>query len=143
MNRPELEIVTDRSRINASLVHAILADTYWANSRTPEQTELCISNSTPFAVFDGDELIGFARVISDRIALAYLLDVYVVPSRRGAGIGTQLTNSILTHPFFATVQRWMLRTSDAQKLYSRFGFELVTPDDTLMVLDRAAEPDIG
>lgn len=118
----------------------MLADTYWASNRTPEQTELCLLNSTPFAVFDGDELVGFARVISDRITLAYLLDVYVVPDRRGAGIGTQLTKSILNHPSFEAVQRWMLRTSDAQRLYSRFGFELVTADDTLMVLDRDANP---
>lgn len=137
---PELEIVTDRQRIDASVVHAILAETYWANRRTLEQTEICIANSTPFAVFEGPDLVGSARVISDRIALAYLLDVYVIPSRRGIGIGTLLTNTILTHPFFAAVQRWMLRTSDAQSLYAGFGFRLVCPDDTLMVLERTHEP---
>lgn len=142
MTTPELEITTDRSRIDASVVHAILAETYWASSRTLSQTELCISNSTPFAVFDGDELIGFARVISDRLTLAYLLDVYIVPSRRGTGLGTQLTELILTHPFFASVQRWMLRTTDAQRLYSRFGFKLVAQGDTLMVFDRTADSNI-
>ncbi|MCC7339320.1 MAG: GNAT family N-acetyltransferase [Pirellulaceae bacterium] len=68
--------------------------------------------------------------------------MYIVPSRRGSGIGTQLTNSILTHPFFASVQRWMLRTTDAQRLYSRFGFKRVAQGDTLMVFDRTAESNI-
>ncbi|MEM9644139.1 MAG: GNAT family N-acetyltransferase [Planctomycetota bacterium] len=138
-----LEIVTDRSRIDSSLVHSLLADTYWANNRTLEQTELSISSSTPFAVFAGPLLVGFARVISDRLTLAYLLDMYVIPERRGTGIGTLLLQTMLDHTYFESVQRWMLRTMDAKSLYSRFGFELVADDDTLMVLDRAVKSNLG
>lgn len=138
-----LEIVTDRSRIETSHVHDLLADTYWAKNRTLEQTKLSISNSTPFAVFDGPLLVGFARVISDRLTLAYSLDMYVIPVRRGTGIGTLLLQTVLGHANFEGVQRWMLRTTDAGSLYSRFGFEHVADNDTLMVLDRTAQSSNG
>lgn len=136
VTQSSLEIVTDASRVDASVVHALLADSYWGEARTLSQTERAISHSTPFAVYDGSLLIGFARVISDRLTLAYLADMYVIPQRRGAGIGTLLLRTILDHMYFVDVSRWMLRTVDAQSLYSRFGFELVAADDTLMVLDR-------
>ncbi len=133
---PDIDIVTDLNRIDPLVVHRFLADTYWACDRTLAQTAICLANSTPFAVFDGAVQIGFGRVISDRITLAYMLDVYVDPKYRGLGIGTHLTKTILSYPRFYAVSRWMLRTSNAQTLYSRFGFALVAAGDTLMVLDR-------
>ena len=142
MSHSELEIVTNPKRINAALVHSLLSETYWARERTVEQTELCLANSFPFAVFDGTMLVGFARVISDCFSLAYLVDVFVTRDRRGSGIGTHLTNALLMNPKFQSVKKWMLRTADAKSLYSRFGFELVTPNDTLMVLDRTNEANI-
>ena len=82
-------------------------------------------------------------MISDRLTLAYLLDVYVIPQRRGGSVGTLLVQTILSHAYFKNVPRWMLRTVDAKSLCSRLGFELVAEDDTLMVLDLTLKSEIG
>ncbi len=66
--------------------------------------------------------MGFARVITDYATFAYVGDVFVLPSHRGAGAGRELMAAILAHPALQSLRRWHLVTRDAHRLYEQFGF---------------------
>jgi GNAT superfamily N-acetyltransferase len=74
-------------------------------------------------------MVGFARALSDGVALAYLADVFVLPDHRGRGLGEQLVEQMVDGGPGAGF-RWLLHTADAHGLYGKFGF--VAPDHTLL-----------
>src|SRR5437660_451624 len=78
---------------------------------------------------DGGRMVGFARAISDGVALAYLADLFVVDDMRGKGLGKGLVEAMIDNGPGAGF-RWMLHTSDAHGLYARFGFG--RPDATYL-----------
>ena len=123
-------ISTDRSRLDIDAIQLFLEnDSYWARTRTPEQTRTAIENSICFGVYHGGRQIGFARVVSDRATFAYLGDVYVIGEYRGLGLSKWLMEVIVAHPQLQGLRRWVLATRDAHTLYEKYGFhELVHPE---------------
>ena len=116
-------VSTDRSRLQIDVIHKYLSEeSYWAKERTLEQTETAIKNSLPFGVYKGENLIGFARIVTDYATFAYLGDVFVLPKFQSAGIGKFLMKTILEHPDLQNFRRWILATKDAHGLYEQFGF---------------------
>ena len=82
------------------------------------------------AAYDGDgSMVGFARALSDGVALAYLADVYLEASARGSGLGAALVRFMIDDGPGAGF-RWMLHTADAHGLYRKLGF--VEPGSTLL-----------
>lgn len=119
----EFTISTNRSRLQVDVIHRFLSEeSYWARERTREQTEKAIENSLPFAVYKGENLIGFARVVTDYATFAYLGDVFILDEFRGQGLSKWLMKTILEHPDLQNFRRWILATADAHKLYEQFGF---------------------
>ena len=71
-------ISTDGNRLQIDTIHKFLTEeSYWAKERTREQTETAIKNCLCFGVYQGENQIGFARVVSDYATFAYLGDVYI------------------------------------------------------------------
>ena len=128
--KQEFEISTDKSRIDIDMIHRFLSEeSYWANKRTLEQTKTAIENSICFGVYQGNEQVGFARVVTDKATFAYVGDVFVVQQFRGSGIGKMLMEAMLAHPELQRLRRWVLATKDAHGLYEQFGFsELRFPE---------------
>lgn len=125
-----IEISTDAARIDISTVHTYLCnESYWAKGIPREVVERSIEHSLPFAAYEGQELVAFARVVTDFAVFAYLADVFVVPAHRGRGISRQLMEAIRTHPRLQGLRRWSLVTRDAHGLYEQFGFRsLAAPE---------------
>lgn len=143
VTRGEYTISDDRKRIDLDTVHGFLSCTYWAKGIQKSRVARAIDHSIPFGLFKGDEMIGFARVLSDLSAIAYLMDVFVLEQHRGQGLGKWLVESLLAYPEFEPVRRWMLATEDAHDLYSRFGFGPYEPISDLMMKfdpDKYLEP---
>ena len=135
MNSPQVEISTDRERLNLLMIQRFLAEeTYWARGRGPKQVATSIQHSVPFGLYVDDEQVGFSRVLTDYVAMAYLLDVFILPAHRNRGLGAVLVRHVLAFPDFANVQKWLLKTRDAQSFYERLGFVVVDDPDGLMVL---------
>lgn len=114
-------ISDDKSRIDVQTVIDFLARSYWANRRPPERIRKSIEHSICYGVYDGDKMIGFARVVTDLATVYHLCDVFVLEAYRGQGIGKKLVEVITNAPEF----EWMtgvLGTLDAHGLYERFGF---------------------
>lgn len=126
----EFTIDTDNARLDVDAVQAFLEnDSYWAQTRTRDQTETAIANSICFGLYCGERQIGFARVVSDRATFAYIGDVYVLDEFRGQGLSKWLMETIIAHPELQGLRRWVLATRDAHGLYEKYGFhELVHPE---------------
>ena len=134
-------ISTDRSRLDVALIHEFLScRSYWAQGISRGAVERAISHSLCFGVFEGDHQVGFARVITDYAALAYLADVFILEPYRARGLGKWLVECIVSHPELQGLRRWMLATQDAHGLYARYGFEPLTSPERYMVATNPAPP---
>ncbi|MEI9983336.1 MAG: GNAT family N-acetyltransferase [Aliidongia sp.] len=96
---------------------------YWAEGVPRDVIERGFQNSCGFGVYDEDsDLAGFGRVVTDYASFGYLADIFILPERRGLGLGKLLVEAMLAHPQLQGLRRWMLMTNDAHRLYGLFGF---------------------
>ena len=87
-------------------------------------------------VLDDGTQLGIARVATDRATFAWLCDVYVDPSSRGAGVGTALLDAVTAQLSPLGLSRTLLATADAHSLYRRYGFEPLAHPERFMALTR-------
>jgi GNAT superfamily N-acetyltransferase len=119
----QIEISTDKDRLDVGLIHRFLTEkAYWARDRTLEQTTRAIENSLCFGAYADGTLVGFGRVVSDFATFAYVGDVFVLEEFRGQGISKSLMQAMVEHPKLQGLRRWVLATKDAHGLYEQFEF---------------------
>jgi GNAT superfamily N-acetyltransferase len=130
--RGEYLISTAPERLDLDVIHRFLSEeSYWAPGVEREVVARSIEHSLCFGLYQGDAQVGFARVVTDRAAFAWLADVFVLPSHRGRGLGKWLVETVLAHPDLRGLRRFMLGTADAHSLYERYGFGPVDPARTM------------
>jgi GNAT superfamily N-acetyltransferase len=117
------ELDDDPARIDLDAVHAFISErSYWGRGRPRELQERAIRGSARVVgLYLGREQVGFARAVCDRATIGYLADVYVLEQYRGRGLGLELVREMVERGSCAGV-RWLLHTSDAQRLYAKLGF---------------------
>lgn len=129
----EYTLDDDPGRIDPDVVWEFLSTSaYWARWRERADVERQLAGAWRVVGAYRDDtgaMVGFARALSDGVALAYLADVFVVPEARGTGLGTALVRAMIDDGPGADF-RWMLHTADAHGLYRRFGFH--EPDSTYL-----------
>jgi GNAT superfamily N-acetyltransferase len=141
MNMTSIEISTDRGRLDVAMIHAFLADdSYWVPGISRSSVEKCIKHSLCFGVYTDNRQIAFARVVTDYVRYAHLLDVFVLPEFRGRGLGKLLMSNILSHPELGTIARYTLGTQDAHGLYAQYGFTAIAIPERQMELLRPKAP---
>ncbi len=113
---------TDKSKLDPSVIHAFLTESYWSKGCSMDNVLRRIENALCFGVYDNDLQIGFARVITDKATFAYIADVFMLENHRGQGLSKQLMAFILEQPDLQNLRRWLLATQDAHGLYAQFGF---------------------
>ena len=86
-------------------------------------------------MYHRDIQIGFARVVTDYVVVAFLADVFVLDPYRGKGLGGWLVDVVLSHPELRSIRRWLLGTQDAHGLYQKFGFQEPRPEVLMERLD--------
>lgn len=116
-------------------MHRFLSEeSYWCPGVSREVVDRSIDNSLCFGAYEGEEQIGFARVVTDRATFAHLMDVFVLSSHRGRGIGKALLGAVRSHSDLQGVRKFTLHTDDAHPLYEQFGFRRIARPDLLMEL---------
>lgn len=116
-------ISTDKSRLQPEEIQKFLSEeSYWAKTRTYDQTLRAIENSICFGLYLADRQIGFARVVSDQATFAYIGDVYILDEFRGRGLSKWLMETIISYPELQGLRRWLLATRDAHGLYEQYEF---------------------
>jgi GNAT superfamily N-acetyltransferase len=127
-----ISVSTDKNKLDVPFIQHFLKDIYWAAGRTMDEVQITIDNSFCFGIYLNDKQIGFARVITDYVVFAYLMDVFITEEHRGKGYSSILINSMMTEPKLKEVKIWRLATSDAHFLYEKFGFKLLAHPEKLM-----------
>ncbi|MFV5699655.1 GNAT family N-acetyltransferase [Flavobacterium sp. ZT3R17] len=127
-----VSVSTDKNKLDVPFIQQFLKDIYWAAGRTMTEVQITIDNSFCFGIYLNDKQIGFARVITDYVVFAYLMDVFIAEEHRGKGYSSILINSMMTEPKLKEVKIWRLATSDAHFLYEKFGFKLLAHPEKLM-----------
>jgi GNAT superfamily N-acetyltransferase len=127
------EVDDDPTRVDVDIVWGFLSQhAYWGRWRSRADVEKQISAAwrvVSCREISTGAMVGFARAVSDGVAVAYLADVFVVTEHRGKGLGKRLVE-VMIDAGPGRDFRWLLHTSDAHGLYERFGFAL--PDGTLL-----------
>ena len=125
-------ISDDKSKLDIKLIHNFLTNSYWAKGRTLNEVKRSIENSICFGIFSADKQVGFARVLTDFVVFAYLMDVFIIEEYRGKGLSKKLLQKIFSHERFKGIKKWMLATDDAHTLYEKFGFKVIKNPEKLM-----------
>ena len=121
--RTPIEYSDDRARIDVEQLLSLYDATWWGCGRSPDAARRALEHSHPvLSAWDGPELVGFSRVISDLTFRATIWDVIVRESHRGRGIGGALVQRALEHPDLRTVSTFLLLTRDKHSFYERLGF---------------------
>lgn len=119
------------------MIHDFLANhSYWVPGISRANVEKAIRHSLCFGVFVEGRQIGFARLVTDYVRYAHLLDVFVLPDFRRRGISKLLMETVLAHPELRTIARYTLGTQDAHALYAQFGFAAFANPERQMELLR-------
>ncbi|MFV5693941.1 GNAT family N-acetyltransferase [Flavobacterium sp. LB3P122] len=125
-------VSTDKNKLDVPFIQHFLKDIYWAAGRTIDEVQITIDHSFCFGIYLNDKQIGFARVITDYVVFAYLMDVFITEEHRGKGYSSILINSMITEPKLKEVKIWRLATLDAHFLYKKFGFTALENPEKMM-----------
>jgi GNAT superfamily N-acetyltransferase len=119
-------------------LHHLYLNEWWAKGRSWDETIACASNcSLLVGVLDEEasDLIGTARVLTDFVFKALILDVIVRQDRRGQGVGVFLMNELLKHDRMKGVAQIDLCCREGlMPFYAKFGFSTDVNDVRLMRL---------
>jgi len=97
----------------------LVADAF-DNLRTPTALRRSFVQSQHVAfAWDEDRLVGMARLLSDGVCNAYLLDVWTKSSHRRQGVASAMVRRLVDA---VPGQHVGLQTDDAQAFYSSLGF---------------------
>lgn len=123
----------EKQKMDPILIHQFLTnESYWSKGITLEKVKRSMEHSLCFGIFYNNEQIGFARVITDYVRMAYLADVFILPAFRGKGLGKWMMENILVYPDFSEIKKWLLGTADAHGLYKQFGFTALAHPERFM-----------
>lgn len=134
-----MEKITYRAdrNIDPVLVSGFLGQyaTWKVHSNPEDWMEILKNSSSIISAWDDDQLVGFARGISDQVRYAQVLDVLIHPDYRRKGIGKELVFRLIDHPAMC-VRGVILGTPSMKEFYESAGFKCVNDQAFMMVLVR-------
>ena len=114
---------------------------WWTNQRREEDVARMLAHTdlvVGVCADPEDQLVGFARVLTDRAFKALIFDVIVSRAHRGTGLGRQLMQYVLDHPMLADVGHIELYCKpELIPFYEQWGFTTTASDVNLMRKERA------
>ncbi|HEX6682739.1 MAG TPA: GNAT family N-acetyltransferase [Candidatus Limnocylindrales bacterium] len=110
--------------VSAEELLPLFRSAWWAAGRDLDGVAKMLERSDiVFGLRVDGRLAGFARVLTDDVYLALVLDVVVVPEFRGTGLGAALMDAIVGHPRIAGVGSVELVCQpELRPFYRRWGF---------------------
>ena len=138
MNNSQILFSDAKSKIDlVQLQQLFTLGAFWAKERNIEDLAEAIKNSEPvIAVWNKQQLIGFARATSDGVYRGTIWDVVIHPDFRGTGLGSKLVETVLSHPRMNKVERVYLMTTHQQQFYEKIGFEQ-NSSTTMVIYNRS------
>lgn len=107
-------------------VHKLFLKEWWTKTRSITDTKFLIDKSDiTFSLIEleTNKLLGFARVLTDWIDTALIMDVIVNEEYRGRGFGKQIVDTITSFPDLNKVKRFDLHCkSKLEEFYNKSNF---------------------
>ncbi|EXU76705.1 MULTISPECIES: GNAT family N-acetyltransferase [Erwinia] len=125
-HRDTFVVSTDPAQLDLTAIHAYLTRSTWAAGIDRATVQKSLQGSLNFGLYQHNEQIGFARLITDYATFGYLCDVWVIEEFQKQGLGRWLMECCHSHPLLATLRRIMLVTSTAPWLYEKCGYSAMT-----------------
>jgi len=104
----------------------LFAGAWWTADRTSADVARMVAVSSLVLTLThrpSGRLVGFARVLTDEVYLAVVLDVIVAGDARGSGLGALLMDAVVRHPRLAGVRSVELVCQpELMPFYRRWGF---------------------
>ncbi len=117
----EVKYETALENVNWQEMKSTLAADYFDNGRTPRQLRESFKNSYATVIAYADEhIIGTARVLSDGVCNAYIIDVWTLTKYRRRGIANTMMKMLLAK---LKGQHVYLFTDEYSCFYEQLGFE--------------------
>ena len=121
-------------------LHSLYRQEWWTKDRTLEETQACVDGSQLCIglINANDELIGFARVLTDYTFKALIFDLIVRKDHRKTGLGDKLITLITSHTRLQAVKHFELYClPEMHDFYARHQFTNNLGGIQLMRLHRA------
>ena len=116
----DIRISTDLESVDWSKLRQTLIDDDFDNGRTADEYERSARNSAlNVYAYRGDEIVGNARLLSDGVCNAYIVDVWTRSDLRRQGIGRAMMERLLDT---CEGQHVYLFTDDMEPFYESLGF---------------------
>ena len=131
---------TLRDGADAAAAQTFLVDSYWNKGVGVDEVALSLAHSLAVSVWHDGGQVGMARVVSDRVTIAYLNDVYVLDAHRGKGLARAMVQYLRALDVLQGVGRWLLFTKDAQDLYAQLGWREYPWPERTMIVDHKVFP---
>lgn len=111
---------------------ALFGTTGWNHQygATPEELLRAVTNSQfVIAAYDGEELVGFGRVVTDGVLHAMIYDMIVLPAYQNRGIGKHILNALVVKCREASIRDIQLFcAANKRRFYEKNGFEARPPN---------------
>jgi predicted GNAT family acetyltransferase len=117
----DLRFATDLQSVDWPGLKNLLAADHFDNGRTPEQLRRSFENSHSVCIaWSRDQIIGTARVLSDGVCNAYLVDVWTLSSFRRRGIAREMISQLSSR--LCGQHIYLQADDDIAEIYRRLGF---------------------
>ena len=107
-------------------LHGLYVAEWWTHRRNVDDVRRMVAGTDVVLGFEDEEtgrLVGFARVITDFVYKALVLDVIVAAPHRGTGLGKALMDAVIQHPELKDVVHFELYCRpELVPFYERWGF---------------------
>lgn len=120
--RGEFVITDDKSRLRIPEIAELMKQGFWCKHYTPEKIGRLLENSFWLGLYHKKNLLGLARVVTDKETVTLITDFIVHQDYRGGGHGAWLMACLLEHPELKETSM-SLGTQDADGFFEKYGFE--------------------
>lgn len=125
-----IKIVDTLDAVQTKKLHLLYQNEWFTKGRTLEDVESMLKHTDfvfGFCSPESNELVGFARVISDSVYKAFVFDVIVDEEYRSKGLGQFIMDTIFEHPVLKHVSHIELYCPEhLVSFYEPMGFKTRT-----------------
>ena len=106
---------------------------FWAQNRSIKDLRKSLANSDAIiSLWDGNEIVGFGRALSDGVFRAVLWDIVIDKNHQGKGYGKLIVNNLLNSRKLKNTKKIYLMTTNKKLFYSQIDFKEVTTQSLLI-----------
>lgn len=134
----------DHKNFDPSCLLPLFEQCDWAVGRSLSDTREMVKHTNLFiTAWDGNQMVGCGRVLTDYVYRASIWDVIVDKRYQGRDIGKELMIRILSHPTLKRVELFWLCTRNKQEFYESLGFSAKEQTGMVWIRSQHTAPKVG